>query len=347
MKPVSGFILIEVLIAAFIASIIGGALFLSFFQTNRTAKSIDNIIDVHEKIGLVVQQMEHDISGAFIPLQPQPEKGKNQKATEQPKQQAQQPAVSAQQPAAEKKKLKKITHIFYGINKDGMLDTLTFVTNNPMQVYWSARAGKAKPMVARIVYRLVPEPVSARFKNPAYTLMRQEDYNLYFDAYKSDAQPPIRSFELIDGIKSMTIKYGAQIPKKSEKEEKQKGKTKPETTFQTFDEWNVEKEQESSEKKEGKRRAVPHEVEITLSLWDDQRVKDSTVIFKVAIIPDLEIESSEKNSKETQQQQKQQETQVQPQKQAQQAQNGEFDFSNLQGLINQFFGIGKPNTGAA
>lgn len=259
MKQISGFILIEILIASLIASIIGGALFLSFFQTNNTAKSIDNIIDVHEKIGLVVYQMEHDISGAFIPAQPpQPEKNKKPETKEQPSKPLAQELAASEQSTVAKKQFKKITHIFYGVNKDGMLDTLTFITNNPMQIYWSARAGKAKPMVARVVYRLVPEPPSKRSKNPSYVLTRQEDYNLYFDSYKPDASSPIRAYELIGGIKNMSIKYGAQVPTKSEKEATtSKGaetkKAKPETTFQTFDEWNIEKEQNETEKKAGQR----------------------------------------------------------------------------------------------
>lgn len=85
---------------------------------------------------------------------------------------------------------------------------------------------------------------------------------------------------------------------------------------------------------------MPHEVEVTLSIWDDQKIKDSTVVFKIPIIPDLESELAEKAQKEPQQKQPAQT------KQNQQAQNGEYDFSGLQGLINQFFGINNSNTGA-
>ncbi len=162
-----------------------------------------------------------------------------------------------------------------------------------MQVYWSARAGGARPRIARVVYRLVPVAAKRANAPQSYALMRQESSNLDFDAYKSDAAQPIRAFELIDGIKELKISFGAQIEKKEEGKKaaaqagKKQGQKKPETTYKKFDDWNVEEQQEQEQEK---RRIVPHDVDGTLTLWDAQKKYTTTINFKIAILPDLELQ---------------------------------------------------------
>lgn len=73
----TGFVLLEVLIAIVLASIVGAALFSSLYQTNRSAETIDNLINIHSKIALAAQQFERDLSGAFIPEQPEQQQEKN------------------------------------------------------------------------------------------------------------------------------------------------------------------------------------------------------------------------------------------------------------------------------
>jgi prepilin-type N-terminal cleavage/methylation domain-containing protein len=294
----TGFSLIEVIIASAVAALLGGSLFMAYYQTNRSTIAMENKIETHEKLALLVQQFEHDISGACIPWQ---KKEKKKEGAAQ-KEEAAQPAAQPQ-----KKEEKKITHIFYSTNKNGQLDTLTFITNNPMQVYWSSRAGQAKPYIARVVYRLEPEkPRKKGAQVQSYVLKRQESSNLDFDAFKTseDAQA-IRAYEVIDNIKELKITFGALLEKKEAEQkagaqkqaaEKKEKKKKKETEYKTFDDWNMEQTQEKES--ESERRRVPHEVLVSLALWNDQQTKASPFNFTIAIEPDLDAAALTDNESE-------------------------------------------------
>ena len=42
-------------------------------------------------------------------------------------------------------------------NKDGAFDQLTFITTNPLQVYWSGKAGERKAACGTVMYKLIEE----------------------------------------------------------------------------------------------------------------------------------------------------------------------------------------------
>ena len=85
------------------------------------------------------------------------------------------------QKGPEKEKPKPIEKIFYSTNKDGILEMLTFVTNNPLVVYVGKDVGEVKPKVVRVQYSLKPE---ADKKN-SYTLFRQESMELDLEKFKN------------------------------------------------------------------------------------------------------------------------------------------------------------------
>src|SRR5579872_2246059 len=157
----SGFMLIELLVALLISSILGALLFNAFIQTNRSMRTVDAITNLSSRSTTVRYVMERDLAGAFIPVEGLKKKKKAEQAPKLPvPAQPQAPKL-----APEKKERKPITHIFYGTNKDGMLDTLTFITNNPL---------RSNVTIARVVYRLKPEQ-GADKRKPSYALFRQED----------------------------------------------------------------------------------------------------------------------------------------------------------------------------
>ena len=106
----------------------------------------------------------------------------------------------------EEKLKPKIDKIFFSENKGANLQTLTFISNNPLPVYWSKKAGKPQPKMVRIVYRLQPDPA----RRDSYRLMRQEGDDLSYAAY--DPKIPLekqkyRPYEVIDGIKNLSVLY--------------------------------------------------------------------------------------------------------------------------------------------
>src|SRR5579863_3211355 len=121
-----GFMLIELIVATLIASLIAGVLFAALFQSSRVQGSVDNIIDFSVRVGVVANQLEKDVMGCFIPQQAQ-EKSSSVKTSKN----TSTDVKEEEQKTPVKEKPKPIEKIFYSANKNGQLDTLTFVTNNP------------------------------------------------------------------------------------------------------------------------------------------------------------------------------------------------------------------------
>lgn len=275
----NGFILIEVLLAAVIASLIGVALFTSLYQITRLATVVDNYADVWTKASIAHRQLEKDLLGVFIPIAADkiPEKKKEEAPGNKEKKEQ-------EAPTSKKEPIKLVTHVFYGVNKETMLDTLTFITNNPMQVYWGAKAGKAKPRIARVVYRLIQD----KNEKNSYTLMRQEGYDLYFDAYKENNKDA-RQYAMIDGIKQMIVSYG--VIEKEEQEDKNEAtqEKKPQKIkYKIVKEWKKEdkSDQTKDDGKEKKKKDIqlPAFVLIKLNLWDQQKKRDTYFEFKIPLI---------------------------------------------------------------
>ncbi len=259
-----GFTLIEVLVAGLIATIMSIALFAIYAQVTQAAKTIENAVAMNTRIVATVQQLERDIAGVCIPFCAREQKDDETTAT-----------VPAQGQLPEQKpQRKKITRIFYGTVKDEQLDMLTFITNNPLQGYWSDRAGKAKPALARVVYRLERD-TDKRLKKPAYKLTRQEAQNLDLDAFNAEAQNPIRSYTLVKNIKKFTITYALLNDSESDEDTQ-----KESVEVTTQDHWDKEKAKKD-------KRIIPHDVTCTMSLWDAKQEREVTVTFAVAIIPDF------------------------------------------------------------
>lgn len=277
-----GFILIEVLLAAVIAAMIGAALFTSLYQITRFTTVVDNYADVWTKASIAHRQMEKDLLGVFIPVAA--EKAPEKKKEEGAKNDKEKKEQEAPQP--KKEPIKLVNHVFYGVNKESVLDTLTFITDNPMQVYWGARAGKAKPRIARVVYRLIKD----KNEKNSYTLMRQEGYDLYFDAYKEASSKDMRQYPMIEGIKQMAVSYGVveKEDQSDQKEDKAKEKKPQKIKYKVLKEWKKEDkgDQKKEEGKESKKKEIelPAFVLIKLTLWDQQKKRDVYFEFKIPLI---------------------------------------------------------------
>ena len=100
------------------------------------------------------------------------------------------------------------------MNKEGNIDQLSFITTNSLQVYWSDKAGSAKPRIVRVLYMLKEEPTKDAKKS--YSLIRQESNNLEFDPIAKGGKD-ISEYVLAEGIKSATIEYTFFPPEEPEK----------------------------------------------------------------------------------------------------------------------------------
>jgi type II secretory pathway component PulJ len=255
MKP--GFVLLDVLLGAAIAALLGSTLFMALYQTNRSTAQLDSIIDRHSAAMLALTQVSRDLSGLFVPIQAQAAEKQEKK----------------QETAEQKQPLQKV---FYAVNKDDLLQELTFITNNPLKQYPRGDTGRVTPRSVRVVYHLVPDMRRGSTKK-AYKLERQESIKLERSAFNPSQEPPIKAYTILDNIKSLAMTYAVDVNQK-EKKEKQR-------QIKTLSTWNDLPDGPQSELRK-KGIFFPDLVTITLVLWDNQQKRTQTFSYAVALASD-------------------------------------------------------------
>ncbi len=254
-----GFTLIEAVLYVALSGMLATALFSSFNQTNRAVAQANAIIDLDIRSMIALNQLENDISGVFMPSYAKATAGKPP---------AGKPARPGQPPTQPKpKKQKIIKDLFLAKVEDGKLAELTFITNNPMQVY-----GKTIPRIARVAYKIKSDPDN----KGAFRLIRQESAELDYEKWQDN---PPREYPILDNIKNIKMSFkfqktplrqaqgerGGGIP--GQPSQKQAEPTKIE--YETKDDWEspVELDPKKPEK------IIPQYVSITLELLDAQKRK--------------------------------------------------------------------------
>jgi prepilin-type N-terminal cleavage/methylation domain-containing protein len=314
----AGFTLLELIIALAIAAMLSASLTLFLSQSNTYQIAVQNRASVYTRAIVFFHQFEKDLSGAHIPMQ---NKISEQQKKEKTEQAGKKPAIPEKKPAAAKEPetkkeepIKPLSRVFYLEQKDNNMQQLTFITNNPLKVYWSSSIGAPKPSIARVVYYLKPDPDHAN----SFILMRQEGTDLDISAYEQKAAKAVRAYEVIDGIQSCSIRL-VVIEHEQEKEkektakeaaEKEPTKTAPKPTdtkapFTTteYTSWNwplTEKKQTDGEKQPSS--VLPHLVSLTLRLWDaqyDRTVECTyTITIYAALTPTEEAKKPEEQTED-------------------------------------------------
>jgi prepilin-type N-terminal cleavage/methylation domain-containing protein len=292
-----GFTLVELLIATAVASILGAFLFAAVYQINRGVPRIDTLTYVNEKAAILNAQLERDLSGVTVP---------NEFYARQKSSSGTQPTEQSKEPQSSKQK-KPLEKFFYGTQKEGQFDQLSFITTNPLQVYWGAKSGSAKPRIARVQYRVEEEPKNSKDKNAkkSYHLIRQESDNLEPDAVGAGKEGAT-SHVIAGGIKSIRTEYSAVLiseqkepePKepKESKDNKAEQKPKKKKEIKKTADWLGKKDESEMQKpaaditsaKEGKLPLVPEMVEFIIEFWDLQKKRSFPYSFKTLIRSEFE-----------------------------------------------------------
>ena len=289
-----GFMLIELIVATLIAAMVSVILLSALYQTNHFQAVVDDIIDVYTRATIVQHQLERDLMGVFIPVEAQQEKPEKEQEKKKEKEDKEKKAEK-KEVRQERKEVKTVEHVFYSKNRNGMLDTLTFVTNNPMAIFWGAKTGRSKPKVARVKYTLQPQAD----RKDSFVLLRQEGYELDLAAYKPDIEK-LRAYEVIDGIKDISVKFVTLIEKKEEKPKKGEEAKVIEREYRTLKEWHSEFMEPTTQQKELPR--IPHFVHVRINLWDNRYRRDEafefTYFLPVDITPKKSAKDQENKKKE-------------------------------------------------
>ena len=321
-----GFTLIELIIAISIAGVMSIVLFRSLFQINMSTTLSDRVMSFDEKAERLVQLFDHDLAGATTLIDNEPPK--EELATDM----KQTPTAGGQQPSKkedkekkepEKKPKKIITKLFNSTNAGERLDTVTFVSNNPMTSYWISQhgtesAGKPKPNLVRITYILKEDPEN----KDSFILKRQESVPLDWEKRSG------KIYDVMTGIKNISVEYTQKIEKiikieeKKEEASKDKGKTgqpsqqpaepagkqpkpskgpktKTEVEYKTLKTWDTDQKEEEKakqeekeakkEKEQIKKKPIPVLVKITASIFDNTLQRTVEFVFFVPIITDTEF----------------------------------------------------------
>ena len=242
-----GFSLIEVMIALMITSMLLAGLFATIYQVGFMQRSVETIVSADERAAIILHQMERDIMGVFIPEQ-----------------------IHKIIKKEDEDSKKGIDKVFYGTQKEKQLELLTFITNNPLELYLKIKNVKPKPRVARVLYRLVPEK---GHKN-SFTLTRQEGQKLSFKEYKKDAKGSLRPFNILEGLASCSITY-------FKLEGAKKGEESKKNNYKKLNHWP---EKETADKK--KTITLPAYVELKIELWDNAYENKKSFSMQIPILID-------------------------------------------------------------
>ncbi len=252
----AGFTLIELIASLALTGMLMSLLFSSFFLTNRSISIAEPLIEADVRCALIHNQLVKELEGVFIPVQAELKKT----------------GSSVVASSLEKNQPKPLDKIFYSTNKNNRLEILSFITNNPLKIYYDEKSGTPKPAVVRVVYRLIET------KDKNYTLLRQESSTLEFEAFEVKASKPIRSYEVANNIKNITMEYA--FGKKSDAKKESIDQTASgggeivRTSEWHFDEWRKKDPKTSMPR-------VPQFVTMKMVLWDAQLVHEN--IFDIMI----------------------------------------------------------------
>lgn len=308
MKP--GYVLLEILIALALGTVIIATLFTTFFQINKSVKLADQVVEYDSRAVLVRYQLEHDLSGAFVPYEvlSQQETTTEKRVTEQV-----QTGTSTQETVKKEstskeavKKEEPIERAFYAEMQEGNLKLLTFITTNPLPAYDSN-----KSRLARVTYHLVPEQQRQNMP-PSYRLLRDEQPGLKSVQQKTEAVP---GYELVRGIKSLKVEYRVR-PDEQEKEQKKSEPTQQQLPQQQPQTQNKEQAEPKKERPayekfpswgkdqiEKMKQNLPQFVDVEMVLWDRMHKKDRTFVFKIALMVQDPVAATEKKTSQKTEQQ--------------------------------------------
>ncbi|MCB9493248.1 MAG: hypothetical protein H6679_03165 [Epsilonproteobacteria bacterium] len=246
-RRVQAFMIIELLLAITLSSfVILGAVQAYFNMMNYLSRS-RRVLDVSRKVGMLFNQLEKDVSTAYIPqlhddvLLDKGAKGQPQDGQEKKAEQLMPDNLGLDFSKEDKKKEReeKLKSYFIGLTDERGLPikvsrkelapfkSMNFICTNPLQMM-----GQKKKRLVRIMYELVLDKQRSTRENKVYTLWRKETEELgnvefKVDEFSKKKHEPVRSYIVADGVKAMSVVY-VKEKELDEKEKKEKLEKKKE-----------------------------------------------------------------------------------------------------------------------
>lgn len=296
------FTIIELLIAITLSSFIMLGLMQLYQGVIRYLESTRDMMATNRKVCLLFNQLERDISSAYIPTLAKLEKG----AEEQPPAQnaekkpepapAQTPEEKKKEEALEEEQRKSffvgtIDEQFEDIIKiDGkrfqQCKTISMICSSPLQVY-----GERKPRLVRVIYELVRDKTKSTRDVNSYQLLRKETDDLLNAMGKIDPFAPpqpgkaIREHIVAQDVKGLFFQYII-----TEEEKREAGSSKVPQTKQILSfKWGDKKENQG---------IVPEKILVWIDFWDAKKIKSSRfhALFPVLSFPTRKEDEKQKEN---------------------------------------------------
>lgn len=277
----SGFTLLELLVSLVISSFI----LLALSQAYRSAmsflsKSRSSMV-LNRKVCLLFNQIERDLSTAFIPfLEPEIVPATDAKSDPRKQQSEKKPADTT------KDEREQLKDFFLGVHGETMsaafvyndhplkpFERLTFISTNPLLVY-----GTTASRLVRIAYEIRKEKFARGFEQESFQLIRKEGRDLKnakmkiseFD-YAEREKHSIDEQVMIEGVKAFYVQYIAYKEEKTKNQSENEVKKYEEIRLNTWGD------------KEISQGVVPAAVECTLVLWNQNYTAEHVYHMMVPI----------------------------------------------------------------
>ncbi|MCL4361677.1 prepilin-type N-terminal cleavage/methylation domain-containing protein [Candidatus Dependentiae bacterium] len=256
----SGFTLIELVVAISIGSILSLVLYRSLSDATTVSLRITSITDTDNQIALLYNQIDKDISTAFLPEQIfQTEL----KQTETPK------TDQKTTTTGQEMKQFKIEKPFYAEIENENLKVISIINTNPLRGF-----DEVVPLIVQVAYRLVQDKESPG----SFKLYRQQTSKIGTEIIDDKDMKKFRGYEIVTGLKS----FKSQFIFKNLKE----GETTPEAV--KLKEWK------SDAILQKYKRQLPEFLELEGEIQDEAKKRTRQFKFVIPILAKYQEQKIEK-----------------------------------------------------
>lgn len=234
-KKNSAFTLLEILISMALSSFIMFGLMQSYQNLMNYLSNAREMMQVNRKVCLFFNQLERDITCAFIQnphdeIKPEKEESDLQKANKERAEKTKKDMTKIEKKETLKKRKEALSKFFLATTQQGnpvtlkdkkleTFGTISFITTNSLQVF-----GEKRTRYVRVRYELEKEKESSTL---SYRLIRKETTEIKNHemketgfAFEKVQAMPIRKHIIADGIKFLSVEYVSEHEDKNQKDTK-------------------------------------------------------------------------------------------------------------------------------
>lgn len=282
MQTNRAFTLIELLISMSLSVIIIVAMMQLYQGIVRYLEYSRDLVNTNRTVCLLFNQLERDLSAAYIPFLAKEVKEEEKKAAgaENVQQQPEpaKPHDKTKEQEKEEQKEFEIRKTFFIVTTDERAEfsklngkrleqskVLSFITTNALQVY-----GEKCPRLVRVVYEVSLDKAKSSLDKSSYKITRKESVDLLNTYGKVDDAGPIekrksvRSYVVAENVRGIYIEFITKPEPKKGEEGSKSQPTKEESKEVHSFKWGDVKDRQAK---------VPRKVHVVFDMWNEKKTK--------------------------------------------------------------------------